>query len=224
MWLRGRSSQSRRNICFVLLCNTLHLYCVIHVQPRKRHDWNMVHCNVEQWRRALKHLVMFQAFVVQTSISRVTTSVKVGISEPFEQPTLYFDKGEWTSKIEYFDPWILNVCVCWYQWLFTIWRLVVVVYILHYFSKHFTRAIFIEETNSLAQIFCTCKHGRITLIMNKMLVAFAFRALAVFIHAFLHKQQWIEKNKTKSKNYIGLFATISAPPIYIIYVHEKLRT
>ena len=54
----------------------------------------MVHCNVEQWRRALKHLVMFQAFVVQTSISRVTTSVNAGIAEPFEQNTLCFDKGE----------------------------------------------------------------------------------------------------------------------------------
>ena len=66
----------------------------------------------------------------------------------------------------------------------------VVVYILHYFSKHFTRAIFVEETNSLhvAQILCTCKHEkRITLIMNKMPVAFAFRPLAVYIHAFLHK-------------------------------------
>ena len=64
----------------------------------------------------------------------------------------------------------------------------VVVYILHYFSKHFTRAIFIEETNSLAHILCTCKHGkRITIIMNKMLVAFVFRSLADFIHAFLHK-------------------------------------
>ena len=51
-----------------------------------------------------------------------------------------------------------------------------------------TRAIFAEESNSLAQILCTCKHEkRITLIMNKMLVAFAFRPLAVFIHAFLHK-------------------------------------
>ena len=30
--------------------------------------------------------------------------------------------------------------------------------------------------------------------------------------------------KTISKNYIGLFATKSAPPIYIIYVHEKSRT
>ena len=50
------------------------------------------------------------------------------------------------------------------------------------------RAIFVEETNSLAQILCTCKHEkRITLIMNKMLAAFAFRPLAVFIHAFLHK-------------------------------------
>ena len=58
----------------------------------------------------------------------------------------------------------------------------VVVYILHYFSTHFTRAIFVEETNSLAQILCTCKHKkRITLIMNKMLVSFAFRPLAVFI-------------------------------------------
>ena len=64
----------------------------------------------------------------------------------------------------------------------------VVVYILHYFSKHFTKAIFIEETKSLAQILCTCRHEkRITLIMNKMLVAFAFMPLAVFIHAFLHK-------------------------------------
>ena len=56
----------------------------------------------------------------------------------------------------------------------------VVVYILHYFSKHFTRAIFVEETHSFAQILCTCKHEkRITLIMNKMLVGFAFRPLAV---------------------------------------------
>ena len=100
VWLRNRSSHSRRNICFVSLCRILHLYCVIHVQPRKRHIWNMVHCNVEQWRRVLKHLVMFQVFVVQTSISRVTTSVKAGISEPFEQPTLCFNKGEWTSRIE----------------------------------------------------------------------------------------------------------------------------
>ena len=62
----------------------------------------------------------------------------------------------------------------------------VVVYILHYFSKHFTRVIFIEETNSLAHILCTCKHEkRITLIMNKMLVAFAFRPLAVFYTCFL---------------------------------------
>ena len=64
----------------------------------------------------------------------------------------------------------------------------VVVYILHYFSKHFTRAIFVEETHSLAQILYTRKHEkRITLIMNKVLVAFAFRPLAVFVHAFLHK-------------------------------------
>ena len=63
----------------------------------------------------------------------------------------------------------------------------VVVYILHYFSKHFMRAIFNEETNSLAHILCTCKHEKhITFIMNKKLVAFAFRPLAVFIHAFLH--------------------------------------
>ena len=62
------------------------------------------------------------------------------------------------------------------------------VYILHYFSKHFTRAIFVEETNSLAQILCTCKQeNRIILIMNEMHVAFAFRPLAVLIHAFLHK-------------------------------------
>ena len=58
---------------------------------------------------------MFQAFVVQTSISRVTISVKAGISEPFEQPTLCFDKGESTSKIEYFDPMGLLVPVTIYH-------------------------------------------------------------------------------------------------------------
>ena len=61
--------------------------------------------------------------------------------------------------------------------------------VLHYYSKHFTRAIFIEETNSLAQILCTCKHEKhITLIMNKLLVAFAFRPLAfLYSQPFLHK-------------------------------------
>ena len=49
---------------------------------------------IRTWRRALKHLVMFQAFVAQTSFSRVTTSVKAGISESFEQPILCFDKDE----------------------------------------------------------------------------------------------------------------------------------
>ena len=45
----------------------------------------------------------------------------------------------------------------------------------------------LRERYSL-RILCTCKHEkRITLIMNKMLVAFAFRPLAVFIHTFLHK-------------------------------------
>ena len=101
----------------------------------------------------------------------------------------------------------------------------VVVYILHYFSKHFTRAIFVEETNSLAQILCTCKHEkRITLIMNKTLVAFAFRSLAVFIMLSCINNNELKRTKTKSKNYICLFATKSAPPIYIIYVHEKSRT
>ena len=64
--------------------------------------------------------------------------------------------------------------------------LLVVVYILHYLSKHFTRAIFVEEKNSLAQILCTCNHEkRITFNMNKMLVAFAFRPFAVFYTCFL---------------------------------------
>ena len=30
-------------------------------------------------------------------------SIIAGISEPFEQPTFCFGKGEWTSSIEYFD-------------------------------------------------------------------------------------------------------------------------
>ena len=88
----------------------------------KRHDWNIVDWNVEQWRRVFKHLVMFQAFVAETSVSRVLTSVKAEISEPLEQPTLCFDKSEWTSKIEFFDHWTFNICVYWCQWLFTICR------------------------------------------------------------------------------------------------------
>ena len=78
----------------------------------------------------------------------------------------------------------------------------VVVYILHYFSKHFTSAIFIEETNGLAQILCTCKHEKpITLIMNKMLVEFAFRPLAVFIHSCINNN---ELKRTKLNQRITL--------------------
>ena len=42
---------------------------------------------------------MFQVFVTDTTVSRVTTSVIPGFSEPFEQPTFCFDKGELPSKI-----------------------------------------------------------------------------------------------------------------------------
>ena len=52
---------------------------------------------------------MFQAFVEDTSVSRVTTSVIAEISELFEQLTFCFDIGEWTSKIEYFDHLTFNV-------------------------------------------------------------------------------------------------------------------
>ena len=87
----------------------------------------------------------------------------------------------------------------------------VVVYILHYFSKHFTKAIFIEETNSLAQILCTCKHEKsITLIMNKMLVAFAFRPLAVFIHAFLLNNNELKRTKLNQR-------------ITLVYLRHYLR-
>ena len=39
-------------------------------------------------------MAMFQAFVADTSVSRVTNSVIVAFSEPFEQSTFCFDKGE----------------------------------------------------------------------------------------------------------------------------------
>ena len=87
----------------------------------------------------------------------------------------------------------------------------VVVYILHYFTKHFTRAIFVEETNSLAQILCTCKHEhRITLIMNKMLVAFAFRPLAV-----LYMLSCINNNELKR--------TKLNQRISLVYLRQNLR-
>ena len=87
----------------------------------------------------------------------------------------------------------------------------VVVYILHYFSKHFTRAIFVEETNSLAQIMCTCKHEkRITLIMNKMLVAFAFRPLAVFIMLSCINNNELKRTKLNHR-------------ITLVYLRQNLR-
>ena len=77
----------------------------------------------------------------------------------------------------------------------------VVIYILHFVSIHITRAICIEETNSLEQILCSniflkrlsffhkfALKAHYTLIINKMLVAFAFRPLAVFVHALLYKK------------------------------------
>ena len=80
-----------------------------------------------------------------------------------------------------------------------------------FFSKHFTRAIFIEETNSLAQILCTCKHGkRITLIMNKMLVAFAFRPLAV-----LYMLSCINNNELKR--------TKLNQRVTLVYLRQYLR-
>ena len=45
-------------------------------------------------KQGIKHLAMFQAFVADTSIARVTTSVIAWISETFEQPTFCFGKGE----------------------------------------------------------------------------------------------------------------------------------
>ena len=59
------------------------------------------------------NLAMFQAFVADTSVSMVITSVIAGISEPFEQPTLCSDIGKYISKIEYiyFDHLTFNVFV-----------------------------------------------------------------------------------------------------------------
>ena len=39
VWLRDRSSQSRRNICFVSLCKTLLIYCVIFIFPLRVFKW-----------------------------------------------------------------------------------------------------------------------------------------------------------------------------------------
>ena len=39
VWLKDRSSQSRRNICFVSFCKTLHLYCVIFTFPLLVFKW-----------------------------------------------------------------------------------------------------------------------------------------------------------------------------------------
>ena len=64
----------------------------------------------------------------------------------------------------------------------------VAVYILHVVCKHFTRAICIEETKQFSTdiVHKFALKAHYTLIMNKMLVAFAFRPLAVFVHAFLY--------------------------------------
>ena len=79
-------------LCFMPLRKTLHRYCLVHVQPKKT-SW-LNYCWL--WRRAMtlgiKHIAMFQAFVAEIFVSRVTTSVTAGIPEPFEQPTFCFDK------------------------------------------------------------------------------------------------------------------------------------
>ena len=86
----------------------------------------------------------------------------------------------------------------------------VAVYILHYFSKHFTKAIFIEEINSLAQILCTCKHGkRITLIMNKMLVA-------------LHSGHWLFLYMLSCINNNELKRTKLNQRITLVYLRQYL--
>ena len=92
----------------------------------------------------------------------------------------------------------------------------VVVHILHYFSKYFTRAIFVEETNSIAQILCTCKHEkRITLIMNKMLLAFAFRPLAV-----LYMLSCINNNELKRTKLNQRTTLVSCDKICATYIHH----
>ena len=60
-----------------------------------------------------------------------------------------------------------------------------------------------------------------TLIMNIMLVAFAFRPLTIVLYT-LSCINNIELKQEKKKNTLIYLTMIYVPPIYIIYVHEKL--
>ena len=60
-----------------------------------------------------------------------------------------------------------------------------------------------------------------TLIMNKMIVAFEDRPLTIncVVHAFLNNNIELKRKKRSTLIYL---TTISLPPIYSIYVYEKI--
>ena len=58
----------------------------------------------------------------------------------------------------------------------------VAAYILHFVCKYFTRAICIEETNNLHKNDKFTLKVHYTIIMNKMLVALAFRQLTIVLY------------------------------------------
>ena len=62
-----------------------------------------------------------------------------------------------------------------------------------------------------------------TLNMNKILVSFAFRPLTVVLYMLSCIKKNIElKWKINKRNTLIYLTTIFVPPLYIIYVHEKL--
>ena len=74
-----------------------------------------------------------------------------------------------------------------------------------------TRAIFIEETNNLAQVLCTCKHEkRITLIMNKM-------------HGRSHSVHWLFLYMLSCINDNELKRTKLNQRITLVYLRQNLR-
>ena len=61
-----------------------------------------------------------------------------------------------------------------------------------------------------------------TLLMNKMVVGFAFRPLTIVLYTLSCINNIELKRKINKRNTLIYLTTISVPPIYIIYVYEKI--
>ena len=149
--------------------------------------------------------------MTENSVSRVTPSFKAKISDPFEQPT---------SKVEYFELLTINdLCLL----------VPVIIYPLHISGCCiYSYTVFCLQNLQESDTYWRSKQFRTdinynfaskmhnALIVNKMLVAFAFRSLTVFYMLSCINNIKLKRQKLNQTNTLLYLATISAPP-YTLY-------